>query len=99
MGGESVPVMKRFLLCLLLFVVHTAHAEDVEAQKSNPEVLIKTNLGDIVVELYGSEAPITVANFLALVESDAYKDTIFHRVIAGFMVQAGGHYLDLSEAP
>ena len=99
MGGESVPVMKRFLLCLLLFVVHTAHAEDVEAQKSSPEVLIKTNLGDIVVELYESEAPITVANFLALVESDAYKDTIFHRVIAGFMVRAGGHYLDLSEAP
>lgn len=68
-------------------------------QAANPQVLIKTNLGDILVELYEQEAPVTVANFLQLVESEAYKDTIFHRVIAGFMIQTGGHYLDLSEAP
>ncbi|MBL6690335.1 MAG: peptidylprolyl isomerase [Pseudomonadales bacterium] len=69
------------------------------AQAANPQVVISTNLGDIVVELYEQEAPVTVANFLQLVDSEAYKDTIFHRVIAGFMIQAGGHYLDLSEAP
>jgi len=68
-------------------------------QAANPQVVIRTNLGDIVVELYEQEAPVTVENFLQLVDSEAYKDTIFHRVIAGFMIQAGGHYLDLSEAP
>lgn len=99
MGRESVSVMKRLVVCLLLLVAHAAGSSDLEPQEANPQVLIKTNLGDMVVELYESEAPITVANFLALVESEAYKDTIFHRVIAGFMVQAGGHYLDLSEAP
>ncbi len=65
---------------------------------SAEEVLISTNVGKIVVELNEEKAPITVANFLALVDSGAYKDTIFHRVIPGFMVQGGGHYLDMTEA-
>jgi peptidyl-prolyl cis-trans isomerase A (cyclophilin A) len=51
-----------------------------------------------VIDLNEEKAPITVANFLGLVDSGAYKDTIFHRVIPGFMVQGGGHYLDMAEA-
>ena len=55
-----------------------------------PQVAIKTSMGEIVVELDQEKAPKTVANFLAYVKSGFYKGTIFHRVIDGFMIQAGG---------
>jgi peptidyl-prolyl cis-trans isomerase B (cyclophilin B) len=53
-------------------------------------VLIKTNKGDITVKLDGDKAPITVENFLAYTNEGFYNDTIFHRVIPGFMIQGGG---------
>ena len=56
----------------------------------NPRVVIEVeNLGDITVELFPEVAPLTVANFLKLVEKDFYKGIIFHRVISGFMIQGG----------
>ena len=55
-----------------------------------PQVSLKTSMGEIVVELDQEKAPATVANFLAYVKSGFYKGTIFHRVIDGFMIQAGG---------
>jgi cyclophilin family peptidyl-prolyl cis-trans isomerase len=60
------------------------------AQAANPQVVLQTNLGDITLELDAQRAPITVANFLAYVDSGFYADTIFHRVIPGFMAQGGG---------
>jgi peptidyl-prolyl cis-trans isomerase B (cyclophilin B) len=53
-------------------------------------VLIATNLGNIKIELYPDKAPVTVENFLKYAEEGHYKNTIFHRVIDGFMVQGGG---------
>ena len=53
-------------------------------------VTIKTNKGDIKLELFKDEAPVTVKNFLSYVRSGFYKNTIFHRVIPGFMIQGGG---------
>jgi peptidyl-prolyl cis-trans isomerase B (cyclophilin B) len=53
-------------------------------------ITIKTNFGDISIELFEKEAPITAANFLEYVRSGFYKDTLFHRVIPGFMIQGGG---------
>ena len=53
-------------------------------------ITIKTNKGDIKLELFEAEAPITVKNFLSYVRSGFYKNTIFHRVIPGFMIQGGG---------
>lgn len=61
----------------------------------NPQVSIKTTLGEIIVELDQEKAPISSANFLAYVKSGFYKDTIFHRVINGFMVQGGGYTADM----
>jgi cyclophilin family peptidyl-prolyl cis-trans isomerase len=61
-----------------------------EAEADNlPRVLLKTNKGDIVVELFENEAPNTVANFISLVERGFYKDTPFHRVLAESMAQGG----------
>jgi cyclophilin family peptidyl-prolyl cis-trans isomerase len=56
---------------------------------ADPLVTINTSLGEFTLELFPSKAPTTVANFLAYVNSNFYTDTIFHRVIDGFMVQAG----------
>jgi peptidylprolyl isomerase len=51
-------------------------------------VLLVTSMGNITIELYG-DMPITVGNFESLVNSSAYDGTIFHRVVAGFVVQGG----------
>lgn len=54
-----------------------------------PRVLLKTSQGDIEVELFENEAPNTVANFISLVEKKFYNGITFHRVLGGFMAQAG----------
>jgi peptidyl-prolyl cis-trans isomerase B (cyclophilin B) len=56
----------------------------------NTNVLMETSLGTIKIELYADKAPITVANFLGYVTDKFYDNTIFHRVIPGFMIQGGG---------
>jgi len=53
-------------------------------------VKLHTNLGTITLELDAEKAPATVANFLAYVNSGFYSNTLFHRVIDGFMIQGGG---------
>ncbi|MCP4648428.1 MAG: peptidyl-prolyl cis-trans isomerase [bacterium] len=53
-------------------------------------VVIETSKGNIEVELYGNEAPVTVENFKTYTNEGFYDGTVFHRVIPGFMVQGGG---------
>ncbi len=57
--------------------------------KTMPKAIIKTNKGDIELELYADKTPNTVANFVKLAKSGFYNDVKFHRVIKGFMIQAG----------
>lgn len=54
-------------------------------------VIVETNHGAFTIELAPTLAPISVANFLSYVDDDHYTGTIFHRVIAGFMLQGGGY--------
>lgn len=72
-------------------------ADTTAAASAAPKVLIKTSLGDITVELYPDKAPKSVDNFLTYVKSGFYDGTIFHRVIAGFMIQGGGFTADLRQ--
>ena len=65
----------------------------------NPQVALKTTMGEIVVELDGENAPKSTANFLQYVKSGFYKGTVFHRVIDGFMIQAGGYTEKLVDKP
>lgn len=58
-------------------------------QNTMPIVKIKTNKGDITLELFFTDAPNTVANFIALAKKGFYDGVIFHRVISGFMIQGG----------
>jgi cyclophilin family peptidyl-prolyl cis-trans isomerase len=74
-----------FLLCCSAFVIAE---EDVPA---NPQVRLETTEGTMLIQLDGRRAPLTVKNFLALVEAGHYDGTIFHRVIPEFMIQAGGY--------
>lgn len=60
-------------------------------------VLMKTNLGDITLELDETNAPITTTNFLRYVDENFYNGTIFHRVIKGFMIQGGGFTADMNQ--
>jgi len=60
------------------------------AYAADPQVALKTSMGEIVLELDQEKAPVTVDNFLKYVKSGFYKGTIFHRVIDGFMIQGGG---------
>lgn len=64
-----------------------------------PRVKLLTSMGDFVVELDRSKAPITANNFLRYVDKRSYEDTIFHRVIAEFVVQGGGYDKDFAEKP
>jgi len=84
--------MKRFdflkiaALSLALALPVFSHAQTSGVTK----VRISTSLGDMEAELYADKAPKTVANFLQYVNDKHYDGTVFHRVIAGFMVQGGG---------
>ncbi|HDS1734263.1 MULTISPECIES: peptidylprolyl isomerase [Pseudomonas] len=61
------------------------------------KVKLSTNHGDIVIELDADKAPITVANFIEYVNAGHYTNTVFHRVIKGFMIQGGGFEPGMNE--
>jgi len=61
------------------------------------QVVLHTNHGDITIALAADKAPQTVANFLRYVDDGFFDETIFHRVIPGFMIQGGGFTADMSQ--
>ncbi len=81
-------VMALTVLLTLPLAVAAADPEDTDG--AMPRVIIETTEGNIELTLRPDAAPETVANFLAYAEADFYQDTIFHRVIPGFMIQGGG---------
>ena len=64
---------------------------------ANPQVEMKTSMGTVVIELYQDKAPKSVENFLQYARDDFFKDTAFHRVIPGFMIQGGGFTADMKQ--
>lgn len=67
------------------------------ADAQNPQVLLETTEGDILLELFPDKAPETVKNFLKYVDNGFYDNTIFHRVIPDFMIQGGGMTAKMKE--
>jgi len=63
----------------------------------NTKVELETSYGNIVIELYESEAPVTCSNFISYVNEGFYNGLVFHRVIKGFMIQGGGYDEDGNE--
>lgn len=89
---------RRFISLIVGLSCASASYFTYAAEKA-PQVAFKTNMGEIVMELYPEKAPKTVENFLKNVTSGHYKGTIFHRVINGFMIQGGGFDKDMQEKP
>lgn len=86
------PLRGLLLACTLASLGWSAAAQ-------NPQVRFQTSAGDFTVELYADKAPKTVENFLQYVKDKHYNGTIFHRVIANFMVQGGGYDTKYVEKP
>lgn len=66
---------------------------------ANPHVMLETNEGEILIELYPEQAPISVANFLRYVDEGHYNETIFHRIVRKFVIQGGGYGRDRKRLP
>ena len=85
MSDRTVRGMSAALVALAMGVSTTSTQAD-----EPPRITFETSLGSFVLELDREGAPETVANFLAYVRDGFYEGAIFHRVIAGFMIQGGG---------
>jgi peptidyl-prolyl cis-trans isomerase A (cyclophilin A) len=74
-------------------------AREVPVDKDHREVLIHTNLGDMVVQLDATQAPLTVKHFLTYIKERYYDGSAFYRVIPGFVIQGGDYAADLGYHP
>ena len=75
-----------------------AEIKKVDINNVDPvEVLMKTNMGEMVIRLNPEKAPATVKNFLSYVDDGFYNNLVFHRVISNFMIQGGGMTADMTE--
>jgi peptidyl-prolyl cis-trans isomerase A (cyclophilin A)/peptidyl-prolyl cis-trans isomerase B (cyclophilin B) len=83
----------RLSLTTLIGVVFIITA-NLATASDQPKVRVETNAGDFVIELDAVRAPLSVKNFLQYVEEGFYPGTLFHRVVSGFVVQAGGYSAD-----
>lgn len=84
---------------LFLLISQNVFAADIQPHTLFPKVALTTSMGTIIVELDRSRAPITVDNFLTYVVDGHYNNTLFHRIIPGFVVQGGGLDLQKDEKP
>ena len=92
--ANLAPGLLSYLLATILSVsMSAARAESA----TNPRVLMKTTDGDITIELFADQSPITVENFLRYADDGHYDGTVFHRVISNFMIQGGGFDAQLKE--
>jgi peptidyl-prolyl cis-trans isomerase A (cyclophilin A) len=92
-------MLKKCLIILAcgfpIFCAGITGASEPAAKKS--VLLMETSLGNVKLELFAKEAPISVKNFLDYVGSRFYDGAIYHRVIPGFMIQGGGFTADLNQ--
>ncbi len=86
--------MKQLISLIAIFLLGMSVTQ-AQPSAGNPQVTIHTNRGDIRMELYPEQAPISVENFLQYARDGYYDGTIFHRIISHFMIQGGGMTADM----
>jgi len=86
-------------MCAAVLLAAGCAGAPKEPADPHPRVRIDTSMGAITVELDGVRAPVTVNNFLAYARDKRYDGTIFHRVIAGFVIQGGGYDAQFNDRP
>lgn len=91
--------MKKAILFIGLTLLVSVTASQNVLAEGNPGAIIHTSMGDIQIELYVDQAPVSVENFITYAESGAYDGTIFHRVISHFMIQGGGFTTEMEKKP
>jgi cyclophilin family peptidyl-prolyl cis-trans isomerase len=84
-SATRIGLLASLLLASLLLSAAARAAEQTT------QVRVTTNMGDFVIEVRNDRAPLTCANFLRYVREGFYTNTLFHRVIANFVIQGGGH--------
>ncbi len=82
-------------LTLIFLMTFSAAGLAQDRVPAHPHIKFETTEGTIVLELDGRRAPVTAGNFLELIDSGYFDGTVFHRVIADFMIQGGGFTPDL----
>lgn len=92
-------VFAAFSVSVLISALSACRTTPVQPDNSPVDVRIETSKGVIVIRLYPESAPLTVKNFLGYVDRGAYDNTIFHRVMDGFMVQGGGFDTEFKMRP
>ena len=88
-------ILSKVIACITLSILGSFLVLTNASSTNNPKVLIQTKMGHIEITLLPDKAPLTVQNFLGLVEQKHYNGLIFHRVIANFMIQGGGYTSEL----
>jgi peptidyl-prolyl cis-trans isomerase A (cyclophilin A) len=93
--------MKQLLLCLGLLTAACLYPalSANPAAGAAPQVQVVTSMGNFTIELNSERAPLTVANFLNYVDQGRYTNSIFHRVVANFVIQGGGFDADYKAQP
>ena len=86
--------MKQLISFIAVMILSSSVAM-AQQDTGNPQVTVHTSRGDIRLELYPKESPISVENFLQYANDGFYEGTIFHRIISHFMVQGGGMTADM----
>ncbi len=94
-----LAVVLAAILSLVFFPTLKGNEPMNATTAENVKVLIETSMGNITIELDIQNAPNTSANFLAYVDDEYFVNTIFHRVIPGFMIQGGGITPDMRDKP
>ena len=82
-----------------IFALFVLLSSPLNHAQVNPHVIIRTNVGNITLELYPDRAPKTVANFLKYVDEGFYNSTIVHRVVDNFVIQGGGFTAQYEKKP
>lgn len=92
----SALLLKAMMLNALVLLASTVSAKNLAIDPDNlfPKVKLETSMGVIIVELDRVKSPITVDNYLTYVVTGEYNNTVFHRVVEGFVVQGGGYDKD-----
>ncbi len=87
--------LKHILLTLIMIITITSTLWSITTIDNRAIVQLETSMGTIIIRLFPDEAPNTCKNFLSYVNEGYYNNTIFHRVIDGFIIQGGGFNKDL----
>ncbi len=92
-------MVKRTLTAVAALLALSTFSAPNFAAQGDTHVLLTTSAGKIELELDEQKAPVSVKNFVDYVNKGFYNNTVFHRVIPGFMIQGGGFTADMQQKP